>query len=94
MVHRQNFVFRDVELASHVLNGDIFRYDDGVEWEQVYTANSSKDQIYPVNIIPRRCHKYRWRIEGKGQMKLIGMSRDVEGGSEISHGYLSFGYRR
>lgn len=70
------------------------RYDDGAEWERVITIRSTKDQTYPVHIIPRRCHKYRWRIEGHGQMKLMGMSREVEGGSEYAHGHFSFGYRR
>lgn len=70
------------------------RYDDGAEWERVITIRSTKDNTYPVHIIPRRCHKYRWRIEGHGQMKLMGMSREVEGGSEYAHGHFSFGYRQ
>lgn len=70
------------------------KYDDGAEWERVITIRSTKDNTYPVHIIPRRCHKYRWRIEGHGQMKLMGMSREVEGGSEYAHGHFSFGYRQ
>ena len=70
------------------------KYDDSAEWQKVLTVRSTKDNTYPMNIIPRRCHKYRWKVEGKGQMKLLGMSRQVEGGSENSHGHFSFGYRR
>ena len=73
---------------------DIFmKYDDDPVWERKGTIKSIKNMTYVLSIIPRRCNKYRYRIEGFGPFKLYGMAREVEGGSEVN-GSIYSGYRR
>lgn len=67
---------------------DIFlQYDDQEGWEKLntYTARSSK--TLTLTVIPRRCTKYRYRIEGKGPATLIAMGKYIGYGSEI-HGNI------
>ena len=69
------------------------RYDDEPLWEKKGTIKSIKNMTYTVPIIPKRCNKYRYRIEGYGQVKLFGLAREVEGGSE-KNGSIYSGFRR
>lgn len=61
-----------------------FRYDDDPMWEKKGTIYCTKRTTYTLPIIARRCNRFRWRMEGKGQMKLFAMAINVEGGSEIN----------
>lgn len=70
-----------------------FRYDEDPLWHRAGTVHSVKEKAYIIPIIPRRCGKFRWKIEGKGQAKLVAMGITVEGGSEIN-GTVQSWYRR
>ena len=70
-----------------------FRFDEDPLWHRAGTVHSVTSKTYTIPIIPQRCSRFRWRIEGKGQMKLIAMGITVEGGSEIN-GSLQSWYRR
>lgn len=60
------------------------KYDDEPLFERKGMIRSTKNKTYTFPISPRRCSKYRIRLEGKGHMKLLGMSHDIEQGSEIN----------
>ena len=65
---------------------DVFlSYDDRPEWVKMntFTAKVYRSHILPV--IPERCQKYRYRLEGKGNAKLIAISKYIGYGSDI-HG--------
>lgn len=61
-----------------------FKYDDDPLWEKKGTIYSTKQTTYTLPIIARRCNKFRWKMEGKGQMKLLAMAINIEGGSEFN----------
>lgn len=63
------------------------RYDDNVEWEKVQTYRAEFYRTHTVNLIPKRCQSYRYRLEGYGEVALIAMTRRVGQGSDI-HGTL------
>lgn len=69
------------------------KFDDGPMWEQKGFIRSAMDKTYTIPIIPRRCSKYRIRIEGTGPCKIVAMANTIELGSEIN-GYIHTGYRR
>ena len=69
------------------------KYDDDPLWERKGTIKSVKNMTFVIPIIPRRCNKFRYRIEGFGGFKLYGMAREVEGGSEVN-GSIYSGFRR
>ena len=69
------------------------RYDDEPIWHRAGTVHSITEKAYVIPLIPRRCSKFRWKIEGKGQMKLLAMGITVEGGSEIN-GTVQSWFRR
>lgn len=63
------------------------RYDDNVEWEKVQTYRADYYRTHTVNLIPKRCQFYRYRLEGYGGAALVAMTRKVGQGSDI-HGSL------
>lgn len=60
----------------------LMKYDEEPLWKLESVIYSKEHKTYTVPIIPRRCNSYRYRIEGKGEFKLFGLSREVEGGTE------------
>ena len=59
------------------------RFDDDPLWHRKGTVHAIKPTTYTIPIVSERCQFFRWRIEGKGGMKLLAMGITVEGGSEI-----------
>ncbi len=70
-----------------------FRFDEDPLWHRAGTVHSVTAKTYTIPIIPQRCNRFRWKIEGKGQMKLLAMGITVEGGSEIN-GSIQSAFRR
>ena len=70
-----------------------FRFDEDPLWHRAGTVHSVTAMTYTIPIIPQRCNRFRWKIEGKGQMKLLAMGITVEGGSEIN-GSIQSAFRR
>ena len=70
-----------------------FRFDEDPIWHKAGTVFSVTSKTYTIPIIPQRCSRFRWRIEGKGQRKLLAMGITVEGGSEIN-GSIQSAFRR
>ena len=67
--------------------------DDEPLWEHKGTIRAEQDKVYTLPIVPKRCSKYRYRIEVTGSGKLISGGRYVEGGTEL-YGSVSHGHRR
>lgn len=61
-----------------------FQFDEDPLWHRAYTVHSVIGKTYNIPIVPQRCSRFRWKIEGKGQAKLLAMGISVEGGSEIN----------
>lgn len=61
-----------------------FRFDEDPMWHRAGTVHSVTPKAYNIPIVPQRCNKFRWKMEGKGQIKLLAMGITVEGGSEIN----------
>lgn len=79
---------------KHRSEANVFiRYDDEPLWERKGTIKSIKNMTFVFPIVPKRCNKFRYRIEGFGQVKIFGLAREVEGGSEIN-GSIYSGFRR
>lgn len=70
-----------------------FQFDEDLLWHRAGTVHSVTAKTYTIPIIPQRCSRFRWKIEGKGQMKLLAMGITVEGGSEIN-GSIQSAFRR
>ena len=69
------------------------KIDDAPGWIRKGSILSDKDKTYTIPIVPQRCHKYRYRIEVKGDGKLLSSGRYVEGGTELN-GTVHHGHRR
>lgn len=61
-----------------------FRFDEDPIWHRAGTVHSVTAKTYNIPIVPQRCSRFRWKMEGKGQVKLLAMGITVEGGSEIN----------
>lgn len=63
---------------------DIFlKYDAEEQWERILTVSTETKRSYSVPIRPKRCLRYRYRIQGIGGVKLYGIGKYIESGSEI-----------
>lgn len=64
---------------------DIYiQFDDDPLWHRVWTVHSVVNKTYTIPIVPQRCSRFRWKMEGYGQAKILAMGVTVEGGSEIN----------
>lgn len=64
----------------------MMQYDEEPAWEVAGTYKARSFRTQSVSIIPRRCQKYRYRLEGRGEVTLIAMSRIIGIGSGINGG--------
>lgn len=69
------------------------RYDMDPIWHRQGTIYSTTKKTYTIPIMAQRCYKFRWKIEGKGQIKVIACGYTVEGGSELN-GTIQSQFRR
>jgi hypothetical protein len=60
------------------------KYDQDPMWEKKGFLRSTKEKTYTFSLIPRRCSKYRLKLEGKGPMKLLGIVIEQQRGSDIN----------
>ena len=67
--------------------------DDEPMWHKKGYIRSTKNKTYTIPIIPTRCSKYRIKLEGRGQFKLLALAREIEQGSDMN-GSLQWQYRR
>ena len=67
---------------------DVFiKCDSEPEFEKKISFTSQGYRTQVLNIIPARCQRYRFRLEGKGPAVLIAMSKYIGYGSDI-HGSI------
>lgn len=59
------------------------RYDEEPSWEKVMTYKARERRTHTVNIIPHRCQKYQYRLQGFGTIALIALSKKIGQGSDI-----------
>lgn len=52
-------------------------------WRRKATVNATQHKTYAVPLIPARCSHFKYRLEGRGGFKLIGIGKYVEEGSEM-----------
>ena len=60
------------------------KYDSEPMWQRVFALKNAKKKTYVIPIIPRRCSQFKYKIEGYGNFRLFGISKNVEKGSEIN----------
>lgn len=61
---------------------DVF-FQSGKEklWTRLQTIHASDKESYMIPLIPHRATRYRYKIEGKGQVKLYGIAKYIKDGS-------------
>lgn len=59
-----------------------FSYDEDPLWHRAGTIYSVSKQTYVIPLVAKRCGRFRWKIEGRGQAKILAMGITVEGGTE------------
>lgn len=64
------------------------RWDDEPLWEHKGSITAEWKQTYSLPIIPKRCNRFRFKLAGKGQFKLIGIGRYIENSTEVLHGIV------
>lgn len=61
----------------------LIRYDGSPLWERVCSVTAREKRTCTVPLIPRRCSRYRYRIEGIGAARLLGIGTYTREGSEV-----------
>lgn len=62
----------------------LMRYDEEPVWEKAGTFKTKSYRTQAVTVIPRRCQKYRYRLEGYGNATLIAMGKTIGLGSDVN----------
>lgn len=57
------------------------QYDDG-DWERMGEIKGTKMDSYLIPVVPKRCDHLRFRVTGKGKMRIYSISRKIEEGGE------------
>lgn len=58
------------------------QYDDGA-WTKIFDMQGKGTRAFAMPIIPRRCDHFRWRLKGKGMVKVLSMTKVLSEGSDI-----------
>ena len=86
-----------LQLIIHLpVDSEVFIYtkcDDDPMWDRKGHIRSTKQKTYTFPLVPRRCSKYRLKLEGKGQMKILGIVIEHMQGSELN-GTIQSEHRR
>jgi hypothetical protein len=78
-----------MEVGSYI---EVYAQFDSGDWARKGYIMSTSHKTYNIPITPKRCSKWRFRLTGRGQFKLLAISRDVEGGSG-NNGNIQVQYR-
>lgn len=78
-----------LDVGSYV---EIYAQFDGGDWVRKGDFMSTAHKTYNIPITPQRCSKWRFKLMGHGQFKLLAISRDVGGGSG-NNGNIQVQYR-
>lgn len=65
----------------------LLKYDEEENWEKVNTYTARSYRTHVLSVVPRRCQRYRYRLEGRGNAMMIAMGKYIGYGSDI-HGSL------
>ena len=80
-------IYSKMQLRMKMSDGSSFTIsvmcDDSGNWEEVLHMYSETRRSVYVPIIPRRCDKFRIKIEGRGQVTIESLAREYHEGSEV-----------
>jgi len=62
----------------------LISYDNSEEWETVSNLNGIGTRSFSLPILPKRCDRFRVRIEGVGDCKIYSISKALELGSDMN----------
>lgn len=72
-----------MEMEAGAMVDIYLQYDAEKQWERILTISAEMKRSYSIPIRPKRCLSYRYRIQGIGAVKLYGIGKYIESGSEI-----------
>lgn len=78
-----HFVFRAALAPGACLHLDIL-YDEDKSWTKRGTYNNCGLRSFVLPVMPRRCDHLRFRLRGKGEMKLYSIAKIKEKGSDAA----------
>ena len=58
------------------------QYDDTGEWESISSFAGGGTRSFSVPVAPRRCDRFRVRIDGFGECKIYSISKVLDIGSD------------
>lgn len=77
-VHRLQF---DIEMDIEAAVALYIQYDNDPRWVRYAAITADHRGVYTLPVKLRRCNRYKFKLEGYGNIKLYAMTRKVEGGS-------------
>lgn len=58
-------------------------YDSSDSWEHILSMSGTGTRTYSIPVIPRRCDHFQYKIRGTGNVKVLGITKVIEQGSDI-----------
>ena len=73
----------DIELGQNSTLVISLQYDDDKLWTEVFSTTSESHKTISVPILPRRCKKFRYKIDAIKDFILRAIVKFIEEGSEV-----------
>lgn len=77
-LHRMQLL---MELESGSVVELFLKYENEPVWKRITTFTAPKKHAFHLNLRPRRSSHYRWKLIGRGKVKLFGIAKEYEIGS-------------
>ena len=74
----------DIELGQNSTVVISLQYDDDKLWTEAFSTTSETHKTISVPILPRRCKKFRYKIDAIKDFTLRGVVKFIEEGSEVN----------
>lgn len=59
------------------------RYDNEESWTHIFNMSGKGTKSFTIPVTPRRCDTFRYRLSGRGDCKVISISKSIEEGSDV-----------
>lgn len=59
------------------------KYDNDTQWTHIFNMSGKGTKSFIVPVTPKRCDNFKYKISGKGDCKVISVTKTIEEGSDV-----------
>ena len=59
------------------------KYDNDNQWHHIFNMSGKGTKSFTIPVTPRRCDSFKYKLSGRGDCKVISISKQLEEGSDV-----------